>query len=287
MCSFLLLVSLFSVHQKNTPRFVKTPLDLESPFVLSKFYNVTKLCNANYDFVSTLEKDMGHVNVFVDHKTSFKNMMRLGTNVDLTPFKKVEKKLHNFIKKYLVEKNNTNVFEWKFEGYPLPVKNDCNKEPGSWRCYFYKKIPIPEFITKRISYEGFTFRLQQHPFRFGMHYDCYDNILIQLHGSKRVVLFQKSQKHDHLTIDKLKQKQNAWEKNVQETTLHPGDVLFIPMRWFHSVETTGESMIHSSINFPVEHKHSNYRRKKYKCHQQFRRDYPKQYKYSVYNKNWN
>jgi lysine-specific demethylase 8/hypoxia-inducible factor 1-alpha inhibitor (HIF hydroxylase) len=105
-----------------------------------------------------------------------------------------------------------------------------------------------------------------------MHYDPFDGTLIQLHGSKRVVLFPPSQLynvypfpiHRHLTKG-LKSRSTysqvypdrpdlqAFPKFQQalqhrhEVTLQAGELLFIPSGWWHEVTAIGDGMV-CSIN---------------------------------------
>jgi lysine-specific demethylase 8/hypoxia-inducible factor 1-alpha inhibitor (HIF hydroxylase) len=107
-----------------------------------------------------------------------------------------------------------------------------------------------------------------------LHYDAMDGTLIQLHGSKRVVLFPPSQTFNlypfpfyaHLryglklrswfsrvypdqpdlqTYPKLKR---ALEHKY-EMTLQPGEALYIPAGWWHEVTALGDEMVCSVNRF--------------------------------------
>ncbi|PSB15856.1 transcription factor jumonji jmjC domain-containing protein [filamentous cyanobacterium CCP2] len=107
-----------------------------------------------------------------------------------------------------------------------------------------------------------------------LHYDPTDGTLVQLHGSKRVILFPPSQtanlypfpfyihlKHgmklrswfsqvypdrpDFAAFPKL---QEAL-KHKYEVILHPGELLYIPTGWWHEVESLGDGMVCSVNRF--------------------------------------
>ncbi|XP_033100128.1 tRNA wybutosine-synthesizing protein 5-like isoform X2 [Anneissia japonica] len=78
------------------------------------------------------------------------------------------------------------------------------------------------------------------------HYDVMDNILIQVNGRKRVVLFSPKDalnlylvgdKSEVIDIDNPDYTKYPLFKNAtwHECLLEPGDVLFIPALWFHNV----------------------------------------------------
>ncbi|MCU0570211.1 MAG: cupin-like domain-containing protein [Oculatellaceae cyanobacterium Prado106] len=105
-----------------------------------------------------------------------------------------------------------------------------------------------------------------------LHYDPMDGVLMQMHGSKRILLFPPSQlynlypfsvwkhlryglKHravysqvypdrpDYAAFPKFKQ---ALE-HCYEVILNPGEMLFIPAGWWHEVTTLGDGMV-CSVN---------------------------------------
>ena len=94
------------------------------------------------------------------------------------------------------------------------------------------------------------------------HYDPFHNMLCQVMGTKRVVLFDPgdtdclypangtSQKNTSL-IDVSSPDLNKFPlfaniKSGSETTLEPGDALFIPLKYWHYCESTSGSC---SVNF--------------------------------------
>lgn len=105
-----------------------------------------------------------------------------------------------------------------------------------------------------------------------LHYDVMDGTLVQLHGSKRVVLFPRSQlgnlypfpfyvhlwrglklrswfsqvypdRPDYKAFPKLQ----AAMAHRTEVILNPGEVLYIPAGWWHEVSALGDEMV-CSIN---------------------------------------
>lgn len=107
-----------------------------------------------------------------------------------------------------------------------------------------------------------------------LHYDTLDGVLMQLHGSKKVLLFPPSQTYnlypfsvfvhllrglelrawfstvypenpDFVTFPKLKR---ALE-HKQEVILEPGEILYIPMGWWHEVTALGDEMVCSVNQF--------------------------------------
>jgi hypothetical protein len=107
-----------------------------------------------------------------------------------------------------------------------------------------------------------------------LHYDAMDGTLIQLHGSKQIVLFPPSQtanlypypfyahlrhglklrswfsrtypnRPDFDTFPKLR----AAFQHRRDVTLHPGEALYIPAGWWHEVTAVGEEMVCSVNRF--------------------------------------
>ena len=99
-----------------------------------------------------------------------------------------------------------------------------------------------------------------------LHYDQYDNLLAQVRGRKRIVLFEPKQtaflypfpvdsKIYHLSqidIDRpnLKQFPDFIKSRSCECTLEPGEILFIPTFWWHQVYTLDDEKFPTiSVNF--------------------------------------
>ncbi|XP_041057548.1 tRNA wybutosine-synthesizing protein 5 isoform X1 [Carcharodon carcharias] len=105
-------------------------------------------------------------------------------------------------------------------------------------------INIPEFFEKNQFFSS-VFRISSPGLQLWTHYDVMDNLLIQVIGRKRVVLFNpqdasylyltgdKSEVLDLDTPDLEKYPQFA-KAQCYECQLDPGDVLFIPALWFHN-----------------------------------------------------
>ncbi|XP_067843909.1 tRNA wybutosine-synthesizing protein 5 isoform X2 [Heptranchias perlo] len=107
-----------------------------------------------------------------------------------------------------------------------------------------KDISIPEFFEKNQFFSS-VFRISSLGLQLWTHYDVMDNLLIQVTGRKRVVLFSpqdapylyltgdKSEVLDIDTPDLGKYPQFA-KAQCYECQLDPGDVLYIPALWFHN-----------------------------------------------------
>nr|XP_039248683.1 tRNA wybutosine-synthesizing protein 5-like [Styela clava] len=106
-------------------------------------------------------------------------------------------------------------------------------------------ILIPNFFPED-SFFSSVFRIASEKLQLWTHYDMMDNLLIQVKGRKRVVLFpptdvenlylqgDKSEIMDIFTPDLSKYPLFAKVKRY-EAFLEPGDLLFIPALWFHNV----------------------------------------------------
>jgi hypothetical protein len=107
-----------------------------------------------------------------------------------------------------------------------------------------------------------------------LHYDPTDGTLVQLHGSKRILLFPPSQtanlypfpfyihlKHgmklrswfsqvypDRPNFEAFPKLQEALQHKC-EVILRPGEMLYIPMGWWHEVESLGDEMVCSVNRF--------------------------------------
>lgn len=107
-----------------------------------------------------------------------------------------------------------------------------------------------------------------------LHYDPFDGTLVQLHGSKRIVLFPPSQLYniypfpisvhwqrglklrstysqvypDQPDFEAFPRLRDAFQHRY-EVVLNQGDVLFIPASWWHEVTTLGDGMVCSVNRF--------------------------------------
>jgi len=108
----------------------------------------------------------------------------------------------------------------------------------------------PDFVAPPFVPDGAffssVFRIASPGMQLWTHYDVMDNILVQIQGRKRVVLFPPSDalklylKGDKsLVIDiddpDLTQFPRFSNATRHECFMEPGDVLFIPALWFHNV----------------------------------------------------
>jgi len=130
----------------------------------------------------------------------------------------------------------------------------------------------PDFVVPKIfqtttmassKYSQSCLRMNGKGVQLWTHYDIMDNILCQITGEKRVVLYPPSEygnlyvegstsrvididKPDYARYPKFRLAQTK----SMELTLYPGDVLFIPAMWFHNVTATTASI---SVNIFWKH----------------------------------
>ncbi|KAK3589777.1 hypothetical protein CHS0354_021110 [Potamilus streckersoni] len=106
-------------------------------------------------------------------------------------------------------------------------------------------IHIPPFFKKDRFFSS-VFRIASPGIQLWTHYDVMDNLLIQVNGRKRVVLFSPQEvdklylngdKSEVLDIDNLDDVKFPLFSHAEryEGILNPGDILFIPALWFHNV----------------------------------------------------
>ncbi|XP_072275243.1 tRNA wybutosine-synthesizing protein 5 [Pyxicephalus adspersus] len=105
-------------------------------------------------------------------------------------------------------------------------------------------IKIPEFFEKHQFFSS-VFRISSPGLQLWTHYDVMDNLLIQVTGRKRVVLYSprdaqflylSGDKSEVLDVDNpdLAKYPLFSQARRYECTLEAGDVLFIPALWFHN-----------------------------------------------------
>lgn len=106
-------------------------------------------------------------------------------------------------------------------------------------------IIFPDFIPKE-SFFSSVFRIASEKLQLWTHYDIMDNLLIQVKGKKRVVLFAPSDMENLYMIGDKSQITDIDDPDLEkypkfaqaqkyEAFLMQGDVLFIPALWFHNV----------------------------------------------------
>ncbi|KAK2197022.1 bifunctional tRNA wybutosine-synthesizing protein 5/Cupin-like domain 8/JmjC domain [Babesia duncani] len=96
-----------------------------------------------------------------------------------------------------------------------------------------------------------VFRISQSGVELWTHYDALDNFLVQIRGSKRIILFPPTELHKlaitdtsspYQGISNVDEQRNnpalqSAYKNALEAKMDPGDVLFIPAAWSHAVKS--------------------------------------------------
>jgi len=98
-----------------------------------------------------------------------------------------------------------------------------------------------------------------------LHFDPYHNMLCQVHGEKQVMLFPPSDtqylyqfpepQHSNTSqvIDPRGDAHESWPKlqhtSPQVTELQPGDVLYMPPKWWHFCSASLNNDFNSSVNF--------------------------------------
>ena len=126
--------------------------------------------------------------------------------------------------------------------------------------------PIHDFFNKYFQSFGYikttAFWLGNNYTRTGLHYDKDNiNLLCQVHGKKKVILFSPSQtsnlypndKYDHCAV---LSKINFWNPDLKmypkfndakyiEIILSEGQILIIPPYWWHAVENIGDNIAFS------------------------------------------
>lgn len=107
-----------------------------------------------------------------------------------------------------------------------------------------KDLKIPNFFNKDDLFSS-VFRVGSPGVRLWTHYDIMDNILIQVHGAKEVILWPPSEiENMYLIGDKSEvldvenpdlEKFPKFAKAVSyKGVLQSGDIIFIPALWFHN-----------------------------------------------------
>lgn len=139
--------------------------------------------------------------------------------------------------------------------YLRSVGNDPRKDPADIQKQFPNIASDIEFPPCFHDHQFFSsvFRISSPQLCLWTHYDIMDNLLIQVIGNKRCVLFPpsdvlnlylKGDKSEVLNIDDPDLNKYPNFKNVKwhECVLQPGDILFIPALWFHNM---------TALNFSV------------------------------------
>jgi hypothetical protein len=114
------------------------------------------------------------------------------------------------------------------------------------------KHPLCKVIKRRFRGVGYTLRVCSGNWEFKSHFDCDDNRIMGIYGSKRFLVFDM---FDHpseldilehtknMPIDILKPFLEKRKIKVQEHYLQPGDELYIKAGMYHRVEARESSII--------------------------------------------
>ncbi|XP_026150967.1 tRNA wybutosine-synthesizing protein 5 isoform X1 [Mastacembelus armatus] len=146
------------------------------------------------------------------------------------------------------EKKHSSFFLCEDESYYLrSLGKDIRKEPADLTKQFpdlAEDFHIPQFFEPDQFFSS-VFRISSCGLQLWTHYDVMDNLLAQVTGRKRVVLYSPQDAlHLYLSGDKseildidtpdLKQFPEFVRAKRYECVLEPGDLLFIPALWFHN-----------------------------------------------------
>jgi len=132
--------------------------------------------------------------------------------------------------------------------YFRSLGEDVRKQPSDiskqWPEIF-QDVNLPIFFPKEKFFSS-VFRIASPGMQLWTHYDVMDNLLIQINGRKKVILFPPSDATNlYLDGDKsmvvdvenpdLSKYPNFSNVTKYKCILTPGDILFIPALWFHNV----------------------------------------------------
>ncbi|KRX70708.1 tRNA wybutosine-synthesizing protein 5 [Trichinella sp. T6] len=135
--------------------------------------------------------------------------------------------------------------------------------------YLMPDLQLPFLFDKDKIFSS-VLRISSADIQIWTHYDIMDNILLQIVGRKRVVLFDPSQipylylegdKSKVIDIDDLESTEfPQFQRAVRnEGMLYPGDVLYIPALWFHNTTAVDFSI---SVNIFWQHLDNSFYDKK-------------------------
>lgn len=121
--------------------------------------------------------------------------------------------------------------------------------------------PLPKFL-KKTGADGLTLWLGPDKSITHLHFDLRNVVLCQVIGVKRVLLCSpvftdqlSAEKgvfsHFHCAIDELSGKLSAIKVKYFECTMLPGDLLFIPVGWWHQIESLSISLTVGITEFPL------------------------------------
>ncbi|XP_029967549.1 tRNA wybutosine-synthesizing protein 5 isoform X1 [Salarias fasciatus] len=146
------------------------------------------------------------------------------------------------------ETKHADFFLCEDESYYLrSLGEDVRKEPADLRKQFpdlAQDFHVPPFFEADQFFSS-VFRISSQALQLWTHYDVMDNLLAQVTGRKRVVLYSpRDALHLYLSGDKsevldidnpdLTLFPDFVKAKRYECVLEPGDLLFIPALWFHN-----------------------------------------------------
>ncbi|XP_018611390.1 tRNA wybutosine-synthesizing protein 5 isoform X1 [Scleropages formosus] len=146
------------------------------------------------------------------------------------------------------EKKHADFFISEEEYYYLrSLGEDPRKEPADLQKQFpglAEDFCIPQFFQPG-QFFSCVFRISSCGLQLWTHYDVMDNLLVQVSGRKRVVLYSpqdaqylylSGDKSEVLDIDNpdLERFPDFVKARRYECVLDPGDLIFIPALWFHN-----------------------------------------------------
>ncbi|XP_033728056.1 tRNA wybutosine-synthesizing protein 5-like [Pecten maximus] len=147
------------------------------------------------------------------------------------------------------EDEHEEFFETKTESYYLRALGD---DPRKDKADIHQQFPqladdiqFPKFFPPDKFFSS-VFRIASKGTQLWTHYDVMDNLLIQVVGRKRVILYSPADvdkmylngdKSEVLDVDNPDPERfpKFLEAHRHEGILEPGDILFIPALWFHNV----------------------------------------------------
>jgi len=118
---------------------------------------------------------------------------------------------------------------------------------------------VPNLLSKE-NLELGAIWIQGQTTQSWMHFDPYENLYVQIQGKKRVLLvppehslgvYYNTKRNGYCEVDAfeadLKEFPLYKDVPIYETKLEPGEMLYMPIYWFHAVESLG--MINVTTNW--------------------------------------
>ncbi|ORC92175.1 tRNA wybutosine-synthesizing protein 4 [Trypanosoma theileri] len=224
-----------------------------------------------------------HLLDFVKKNFSFQHLpfsklvdhcVKAGAAVEKKP-KQQEEKEKDEKEEQEQERNNENEETWYLRAVAANMKSERS---NIWKDFpaigndFVLPEEIKEYIEPRMHQA--CFRLSAPPLELWTHYDTLDNVLCQVVGTKRVVIFPPSE-YNNLYMNGSSSSVlniNAPDltrfprfadacRHAMEVILEPGDMLFLPSLWFHHITTMGNSHCISVNVFFERFPHEDYDKK--------------------------